>query len=64
LVQELIITRGTEILMRLLAGRFGSVPQEIAVALQTVEDIAELEELAYWGGSCPDLEAFRTRLMS
>jgi hypothetical protein len=66
LLQELLAETKRETmkqtLLRLLAARFGSVPQDITAALQAIPDRPQLEELIDWAARCPDLEAFRTRL--
>ena len=47
-----------------LAGRFGAAPEDVAAALQTIEDESRLDELVCWTARCPDLDAFRARLLS
>ena len=61
-VQEAVVERAHKMILRFLAGRFGSVAPEIAVAVQSTQDEANLDELADWAARCPSLDEFRTRL--
>jgi len=63
-LQEAGVERGRKYILRFLAARFGPVPQEIASALQRIEVESQLEELIDCAATCPDLDAFRTRLNS
>ncbi len=49
-------------ILRFLKMRFGTVPDEIAEKLQTVEDDSRLEDLLDFTAICSDLEAFRVRM--
>jgi hypothetical protein len=66
LIQEMMAKKGAQTMhnaiVRFLARRFGSVPEEMAAAVQTIYDESKLEELVDEAASCPDLEAFRVRL--
>ena len=45
-----------------LEGRFGIVPEELVVALNTVSDDTRLRELSRTAATCPDLAAFVAEL--
>jgi hypothetical protein len=62
LIQELMAQRMHKDILRVLAARFGPVPPEIVAALQAIVDETKLDALVEWAATCPDLEAFRTRL--
>ncbi len=62
LIQELFAEKIHKPILRLLSARFGSVPQDIAMALQNIQDEQRLDDLVVWAGLCPDLPAFRARL--
>ena len=62
LIQELVAERAHKAILRFLAGRFGSVAPEIAVAVQSTQDEAKLDELADWPARCHSLDEFRTHL--
>jgi hypothetical protein len=47
-----------------LADRFGPVPEDISAALQSIAEEARLSTLVRWAARCPDLDAFRARLLS
>jgi hypothetical protein len=49
-------------ILRILSGRFGSVPLDLQTTLQGVQDEARLEDLVESAARCPDLAAFRMRL--
>ncbi len=63
-LQEARVECTRKYILRFLAARFGPVPQEVAAALQRIQDEARLEELIDSAAACPDLDAFRTRLNS
>jgi hypothetical protein len=56
-------TRQGNILI-VLTARFGKVPQDIADRLRTVVKDKELMALIRFAAQCPDLAAFRERLVS
>jgi hypothetical protein len=64
LIQELWATKMHKVIERALAARFGTVPAEILAALQPISDEKRLDDLHEWAIRCPDLEAFRTKLVS
>jgi hypothetical protein len=63
-VEEVVAQRVHKAILRVLATRFGSVPQDIEAAVRAVQDESRLDQLVDWTVLCPDLEAFRTRLAS
>ena len=62
LIQELMAERSHKHILRLLTGRFGPVPPEIAASLQNIQDEQTLDDLVDVASRCPDLETFRNRL--
>lgn len=62
-IQELVAEKMQDQILRVLTARFGSVPQEIVSALRRVPEESRLEELTDWAAVCPDLAAFRARLV-
>jgi hypothetical protein len=48
--------------LRILKGRFGAALDDVRASLDAVTDQAELDALADYAVSCPDLDAFRQRL--
>ena len=62
LIQELFADRLHKLITRILTERFGPVPQDVATALQTVQEEQRLDNLVIWADRCPDLQAFRARL--
>jgi hypothetical protein len=63
LIQELRARWRQQDILRFLTGRFGNVPPEIVTALQAITEEARLNDLVDWAARCPDLEAFRARLL-
>jgi len=63
-LQEAVLECKRKDILQFLAGRFGPVPQEVAAALQRIQDEARLEELINSAAACQDLDAFRARLNS
>jgi hypothetical protein len=63
LIQEMMAKKTAETLhmsiLRVLARRFGPVPEEVAAAVRTIYDEAKLAELLDEAASCADLEAIR-----
>jgi hypothetical protein len=51
-------------IVRILATRFGKEADELKSDLETIADAARLEELTAFATLCPDLEAFRERLVN
>jgi hypothetical protein len=64
LMQEVAAGRCHKDVLRFLAGRFGSVPQDVEAAVRAIQEESRLDPLLDWAASCPDLEAFRQRLVS
>jgi hypothetical protein len=65
LIQEFVAAKLHNLIVETLTERFGSVPPEVATALRAVQDESRLNELLKCAAfRCPDLEAFRARLMS
>ena len=62
LIQELVAEHRHKDILRFLAARFGSVPPEIATALEGVQDEAKLDDLIDWAARCHSLDEFRTHL--
>ena len=64
LIQELLAERSHEDISTVLNARFGTVPQDVALALQAVHDREQLRDLLNFAVQCPDVEASRTRIRS
>jgi hypothetical protein len=62
LIQEIVVRTRHEAIVCVLEARFGAVPSEIVTALQAIVDEMKLDALIRWAATCPDLEAFRSRL--
>ena len=62
LIQELLAERRHKDILRVLNARLGSVPAEIATALEGVHDEAKLDDLIDWAARCHSLDEFRTHL--
>jgi hypothetical protein len=62
LIQEVFVWRVREAILRLLATRFGPVPQDVVQSLERFQDEAQLFDLHALAATCPDLDAFRARL--
>ena len=66
LIQELMDKKAAETrrqdILRFLETRFGRVPQELAMALQAIEDERTLGELVELAARCRALNAFQRRL--
>lgn len=50
-------------IVRILETRFGKVPAELAEAVRSAGKKADLDELVCYATACPDLDAFRQRLI-
>jgi hypothetical protein len=48
---------------RLLAERFGPVPEDVTARLRDIQQQPKLSDLLLVAALCPDLEAFRTALI-
>jgi hypothetical protein len=64
LIQEIVAERFHEAILTLLAARFGSLPVEITTRVQSISKEKTLLDLNTFAGTCPDLNAFRERLLS
>ncbi len=64
LIQELFAEKLIELIVEELTERFGGVPSDITTVLLGIVDEDRLKSLVKWACHCPDLEAFRSRLMS
>lgn len=62
LIQEIVAEVRHESILRVLKARFGSIPPEMATALQAIHDEQKQNDLLEIAASGPDLEAFRARL--
>ncbi len=66
LIQEMMAKKAVETrhkdILRVLARRFGPVPEQLGVAVRAVHDESKLEELLDEAASCLDLESFQKRL--
>jgi len=49
-------------ILLILTARFGSVPPDLATALQALKDQRRMELLVWRACSCPNLESFRRQL--
>ena len=58
-LQELL-----QMILKILEGRFGTVPPDVAARLPAVQDASRLQDLIVQAATCPDLEAFRAQLFS
>jgi predicted transposase YdaD len=67
-LQELMTERDVERLhkdiLRVLQARFGTVPEEATAGVKAILQVQRLEELIDWAAQCPDINAFRSRLVS
>ena len=64
LIQELVAERMQEAILDVLEVRFGPVPQDVAAAVQTIQEDQRLKELLKFAAGCGDLGLFRVRLQS
>jgi predicted transposase YdaD len=64
LIKEIVAESLQEAILELLQDRFGAVPREVATPLRAVLSKKKLLELNKLAARCPDLETFRTRLLS
>ena len=62
LIQELMAERMHKAILRVLADRFGPVPQDVRELLHAIQDEQQLDDLNVWAGRCSDVDAFRDRL--
>ena len=64
LINEILADRMREDIVRFLRVRFGEVPPEVTTPLGKIPKLKKLEELIDRAAVCPDLEAFRAKLLS
>jgi len=64
LIEEIMAETRQETILDVLRGRFGEPSVEVTTLLRAVRKSDKLSELAKYAGACPDLEAFRNRLLS
>jgi hypothetical protein len=64
LITELIAQTLHKAILTILETRFGSVPEDIATCLVTIQKISKLDQLLKLATSCRDLDAFRARLQA
>jgi hypothetical protein len=68
LIRELMTRNSQEtthkLILHLLQGRFGTVPEDLAAQVELVTDEPKLLDLHFFAAICQDLEAFRVRLRS
>jgi hypothetical protein len=64
LINVLLAKNRQEAILDVLAARFGAVPQDVRKQLRSVVDLKRLKGLTRFAAQCPDLEAFRQRLLA
>jgi hypothetical protein len=64
LIKELIAETNQEVILEVLAARFGTIPPEIGAGLKAIDEVDRLHGLARWAAQCPDLAAFQAKLAS
>jgi hypothetical protein len=68
LIQELMTKNTAQTtqknILQVLETRLGPVPQDIATALQAIQEASKLDKLMKLSAACPDLETFHSRLRS
>jgi len=62
LIQEIVARTRHEDILKVLEGRFGAVPADIALQIKRILDEQRLGDLVGYSARCPDLELFRARL--
>jgi hypothetical protein len=63
LIQELMAEQKQQDIVEFLEGRFGKAPSEVVLAIQSIKDVPRLKELIRLASQCPDLGAFRSRVI-
>lgn len=56
LIRELVIQRGQKDLLLFLRGRFGSIPRDLVVAIQSCKTESKLDKALALAIRCPDLK--------
>ncbi len=64
LIQELRAEVLQEVIVEILKDRFGTVPRGLVKQLNTILSEKTLKKLNLHAAKCPDLNAFRERLLS
>ena len=64
LIKEIVAETKHDDIVRVLGGRFGTIPGELTARLGKITSEKKLNDLLAYSGQCPDLEAFRKRLQS
>jgi hypothetical protein len=64
LIREIEAKATQRSLLDFLEGQFGTVPAELVGRLRKVRSEKKLRELVKYAGRCPDLDAFREKLLS
>jgi hypothetical protein len=64
LIQKLIAKRLQAAIIEVLKDRFGAVPKGVTQGLESILNEKKLTKLTVFAASCPDIEAFRERLVS
>jgi hypothetical protein len=64
LVQEIVTEKTQQYVIDALETRFGKVPQDLVAKLRDVRKEKTLSQLHKYAIVCPDLKAFRERLLS
>ena len=62
LIQELVAERAHAMILDVLEVRFGTVPLDVAAAVQAIQDEQRLKELNKFAAGCGDLKTFRAQL--
>lgn len=63
IVQEGAAMGKQDAIIHFLTARFGHVPEEVARAIESVEEAEELDRLIEWAARCQSLEEFSEHLM-
>jgi hypothetical protein len=64
LIKQILAENTHERILQFLDARFGSVPLELTTRLRRIRNEKRLTDLVRYAAVCPNLEAFRTRLLS
>ena len=63
IIKKLLAERTQDDILQVLEARFETVPVEISTRLRRVRREKTLDELIKYAALCPDLDAFRERLL-
>ncbi|MBL8794831.1 MAG: hypothetical protein JNM56_13060 [Planctomycetia bacterium] len=64
LLEQVRIEAGRHCILRVLAARFGSVPDDLIQMLNAIRDDQKFDVLINCAALCPDLEVSRQRLQA